>query len=81
MSCPFRHKFNLRFVCCRGTREFLFSSQVFSSHEALQDLAVETANEHDIRYVLAQDPDSDRFAAAEKRYAKSGKAKVYPLMH
>ncbi|KAF9646856.1 hypothetical protein BDM02DRAFT_3188473 [Thelephora ganbajun] len=29
------------------------------------DLALSTANHHHVRYVLAQDPDSDRFAAAE----------------
>ena len=42
------------------------------SHETLQDLALGTANHHHIRYVLAQDPDSDRFAAAEKSYVENG---------
>jgi len=30
------------------------------------DLAFGTANHHHVKYILAQDPDSDRFAAAEK---------------
>lgn len=33
-----------------------------------QDLAMETANQNAAHYVLAQDPDSDRFSAAERRY-------------
>jgi phosphoglucomutase len=32
------------------------------------DLALQTADKEGARYVLAQDPDSDRFAAAEKTY-------------
>ena len=38
----------------------------------LQDLALSTADYHRVRYVLAQDPDSDRFAAAEKSYVEDG---------
>lgn len=38
----------------------------------LQDLALGTADHHHIKYVLAQDPDSDRFAAAEKSYVPNG---------
>ena len=45
------------------------------SHKTLQDLALSTANSHHIRYVLAQDPDSDRFAAAEKRHVENGQDK------
>jgi phosphomannomutase len=45
------------------------------SHETLQDLALSTANNYHIRYVLAQDPDSDRFAAAEKRHVENGQEK------
>lgn len=33
----------------------------------VQDLAIETANITAAQYVLAQDPDSDRFSAAERR--------------
>jgi phosphoglucomutase len=32
-----------------------------------QDLALATADANGITYVLAQDPDSDRFSAAEKQ--------------
>ena len=31
-----------------------------------QDLAITVANRENASYVIAQDPDSDRFAAAEK---------------
>lgn len=31
-----------------------------------QDLALRTAEKEDATYVLAQDPDADRFSAAEK---------------
>ncbi|PFH47176.1 hypothetical protein AMATHDRAFT_77329 [Amanita thiersii Skay4041] len=34
--------------------------------ERALDLAIQTANAQDITYVIAQDPDSDRFAAAER---------------
>jgi len=33
-----------------------------------QDLALATAEREDINYVLGQDPDSDRFAGAEREY-------------
>jgi hypothetical protein len=33
-----------------------------------QDLAIATANEKGAPYVLAQDPDADRFSAAENWY-------------
>ncbi len=32
---------------------------------------MQTADENNIEYVLAQDPDADRFAAAEKQYVFS----------
>ncbi|KAG6820796.1 hypothetical protein H0H93_011561 [Arthromyces matolae] len=35
------------------------------------DLALRTAERHGAGYVLAQDPDSDRFAAAEREYEKN----------
>jgi len=34
-----------------------------------QDLAIATANAKGASYVLAQDPDADRFSAAENWYA------------
>ena len=33
-----------------------------------KDLAIRTAEATGATYVLAQDPDADRFAAAERRY-------------
>lgn len=33
-----------------------------------QDLAINTANREGANYILAQDPDADRFAAAERKY-------------
>lgn len=36
--------------------------------ECVQDLALATAAREGAEYVLAQDPDSDRFSAAEKQY-------------
>ena len=38
-----------------------------------KDLALTTADTVGAKYVLAQDPDADRFAAAEKRSDKSQK--------
>jgi len=38
-----------------------------------KDLALTTANTVGAKYILAQDPDADRFAAAEKRSNKSQK--------
>jgi hypothetical protein len=35
---------------------------------SIQDLALKAADRTGADYVLAQDPDSDRFSAAEKRY-------------
>ena len=32
-----------------------------------QDLAIQTANNEGASYILAQDPDADRFAAAERK--------------
>ena len=34
----------------------------------MQDLALKAADRTGASYVLAQDPDSDRFSAAEKKY-------------
>jgi hypothetical protein len=36
-------------------------------HLGALDLALATADKEGVKYVLAQDPDSDRFSAAEKR--------------
>ena len=36
-----------------------------------QDLAVHTAEAAGATYVLAQDPDADRFSAAERKYGES----------
>lgn len=33
----------------------------------LQDLAIQTAEREGASYILAQDPDSDRFSAAERK--------------
>jgi len=41
-------------------------NQILSADDNIQDFALSTADHGRIRYVLAQDPDSDRFAAAEK---------------
>ncbi|KAJ6500366.1 hypothetical protein C8R45DRAFT_820604 [Mycena sanguinolenta] len=43
--------------------------------EPSQDLALKTADAHGALYVLSQDPDSDRFCAAEK--GRSGEWKVF----
>lgn len=40
----------------------------FPSSMVPQDLALKTADAHGAIYVLSQDPDSDRFCAAEKKY-------------
>lgn len=42
---------------------------VFNEKNVVQDLALAYADSTGSNYVLAQDPDSDRFSAAEKRYA------------
>jgi phosphomannomutase len=34
----------------------------------MKDLALSTADKENVNYVLAQDPDADRFSAAEKGY-------------
>jgi len=61
---------------CRSTCELLLpQGQVVPSHDTVQDIALGTANHHHIGYVLAQDPDSDRFAAAEKSYVENGQDK------
>ena len=36
--------------------------------EPLKDLAIRTAEATGATYVLAQDPDADRFSAAERKY-------------
>jgi len=41
---------------------------VFETHKILQDLAIEEAEKTKADYVLAQDPDADRFTAAERRF-------------
>ncbi|KAF9052789.1 hypothetical protein BJ165DRAFT_1339803 [Panaeolus papilionaceus] len=43
----------------------------------IQNLALETADRNDAKYVIAQDPDSDRFVAAEKGYVTDGKWFVF----
>lgn len=42
------------------------NTTVHGSYHIVQDLSIETANKMGIDYVLAQDPDSDRFSAAER---------------
>lgn len=49
------------------------SDLITPAHEICQDLALSTADQSHIMYVLAQDPDSDRFAAAEKSYVGNGR--------
>jgi phosphomannomutase len=34
-----------------------------------KDLAIQTAEAMGATYILAQDPDADRFSAAERRYS------------
>jgi hypothetical protein len=65
----FRYRFVLPSVYCRSTCESLPPGiQALPPDKNIQDLALSTADRNHIRYVLAQDPDSDRFAAAEKSY-------------
>lgn len=39
---------------------------ILQAKATFQDLSLETANREGATYVLAQDPDADRFSAAQK---------------
>lgn len=53
---------------CLGNPEHSFTIPT-SNVVSTKDLAIATATRYDASYVLAQDPDADRFSAAERGYS------------
>jgi phosphomannomutase len=53
--------------CRSACRVYLFPSLTWLSI-SFKDLALRTAENERADYILAQDPDSDRFTAAERGY-------------
>lgn len=55
-------------ISSRGARRIYLFLSLINYEYSFKDLALRTAEHEGADYILAQDPDSDRFIAAEKGY-------------